>query len=73
MKLMMYLNKRGGRIILTDIRAPDRSEWGTPEDAMMAALGLEKEVNEVRNGINLNLLLISYFIKKYMNLIKVHV
>ncbi|KAJ9595009.1 hypothetical protein L9F63_013675 [Diploptera punctata] len=46
MKLMMYLNKRGGRIVLTDIKAPGRNEWGTPEDAMMAALDLEKEVNE---------------------------
>ncbi|XP_069702498.1 soma ferritin [Periplaneta americana] len=46
MKLMMYLNKRGGRIVLTDIKAPERNEWGSAEDAMMAALNLEKDVNE---------------------------
>ena len=47
MKLMKYLNKRGGRIVLSDIRKPERHEWGTAEDAMTAALELEKEVNEV--------------------------
>ncbi|PSN33797.1 Soma ferritin [Blattella germanica] len=46
MKLMMYLNKRGGRIILTEIGVPERNEWGTAEDAMLAALDLEKKVNE---------------------------
>lgn len=45
-KLMKYLNKRGGRIVLTDIKSPDRKEWGTAEDAMSAALELEKRVNE---------------------------
>ncbi|KAK7872502.1 hypothetical protein R5R35_014290 [Gryllus longicercus] len=45
MKLMLYLNKRGGRIVLTSINAPERNEWGTAEDAMMAALDLEKKVN----------------------------
>jgi ferritin len=47
MKFMLYLNKRGGRIMLTDIGAPDRNEWGSAEDAMLAALDLEKNVNEV--------------------------
>lgn len=44
---MGYLNKRGGRIILTDIEAPDKQEWGTAQEAMTAALDLEKNVNEV--------------------------
>lgn len=47
MKLMLYLNKRGGRILLKNINAPDRDEWGTAEDAMKSALELEKVVNQV--------------------------
>ena len=47
MKLMTYLNKRGGRILLKDIQAPDKNEWGSAEDAMGEALDLEKKVNEV--------------------------
>lgn len=47
MKFLTYLNKRGGRIILTDIKNPDRREWGTAHEAMSAALDLEKSVNEV--------------------------
>jgi ferritin heavy chain len=47
MKFMLYLNKRGGRIMLTDVKAPDRNEWGSAEDAMIAALDLEKDVNKV--------------------------
>lgn len=49
MKLMKYQNKRGGRIVLTDIIAPEKKEWGSTKDAMNAALDLEKKVNEVIN------------------------
>lgn len=45
---MEYQNKRGGRIILTDIEAPEKQEWGSAYEAMHAALELEKKVNEVR-------------------------
>ncbi|KAG8234133.1 hypothetical protein J437_LFUL007499 [Ladona fulva] len=45
-KLMTYQNKRGGRVTLSKIAAPDKDDWGTPEDAMTAALNLEKVVNE---------------------------
>jgi len=45
-KLMKYQNKRGGRIVLHDIKTPDRSEWGTGLDAMQTALALERDVNE---------------------------
>ncbi|XP_030767288.1 soma ferritin-like [Sitophilus oryzae] len=45
-KLMEYMNKRGGRIILTEISAPNKQEWGTSIEAMHAALELEKTVNE---------------------------
>lgn len=44
---MEYLNKRGGRIILTDVEAPEKQDWGTAVEAMHAALELEKRVNEV--------------------------
>lgn len=47
MKFMTYLNKRGGRIILTDVKHPEKNEWGTAEEAMEAALNLEKDVNGV--------------------------
>ncbi|XP_076076958.1 soma ferritin-like [Mytilus galloprovincialis] len=45
-KFMKYQNKRGGRIVLQDIKKPDRDEWGTALDAMQVALSLEKSVNQ---------------------------
>ncbi|KAL1122616.1 hypothetical protein AAG570_002943 [Ranatra chinensis] len=45
MKLMTYLNKRGGRVILEDVKAPPKNDWGLAEDAVAAALQLEKDVN----------------------------
>ncbi|PVD28964.1 hypothetical protein C0Q70_11560 [Pomacea canaliculata] len=45
-KLMKFQNKRGGRIVLQDIKKPDRDEWGTGLDAMQVALSLEKSVNQ---------------------------
>jgi len=45
-KLMAFQNKRGGRIVLQDIKKPDRDEWGCGLDAMQVALGLEKSVNQ---------------------------
>merc|ERR1712150_469314 len=45
-KLMKYQNKRGGRIVLQDIKKPDRDEWGCALDAMQVALSLEKSVNQ---------------------------
>ncbi|KAK0167655.1 hypothetical protein PV327_005026 [Microctonus hyperodae] len=46
LKLMAYQNKRGGALILTDIKSPQHNEWGSAQEAMTAALELEKEVNE---------------------------
>lgn len=40
------MNKRGGRIILSNVSAPDHNEWGTAEGAMREALQLEKKVNQ---------------------------
>jgi len=45
-KLMKYQNKRGGRVVLQDIKKPDRDEWGTGLEAMQVALQLEKSVNQ---------------------------
>lgn len=49
MKLMKYLNKRGGRIVLQDIKTPETPshEDLTAVEAMEKALQLEKDVNEV--------------------------
>lgn len=41
---MQYLNKRGGTIVLEDIKKPAENGW-TPECALYAALEMEKEVN----------------------------
>ena len=45
-KLMKYLNKRGGRVILQDVKRPDRDEWGNSLNALQTALDLEKKVNQ---------------------------
>jgi len=45
-KLMKFQNQRGGRIVLQDIKAPERNDWGTGLDAVNAALDLEKHVNQ---------------------------
>lgn len=45
-KLMKYQNQRGGRIVLQDVKKPERDEWGTALEAMQAALTLEKHVNQ---------------------------
>lgn len=48
MKLMKYQNKRGGRIVLRDVKAPEVEDGMTAVQAMSKALAYEKEVNEVR-------------------------
>jgi len=45
-KFMGYQNIRGGRIVLQPIAKPTRDEWSSPLDAVMAALELEKTVNQ---------------------------
>ncbi|XP_069805143.1 ferritin, middle subunit-like [Dendropsophus ebraccatus] len=45
-KFMKCQNKRGGRVVLQEIKKPDRDEWGSPLEAMQAALSLEKTVNQ---------------------------
>ena len=45
-KFMKFQTDRGGRIVLQDIKKPEKDEWGTGLDAMEAALALEKNVNQ---------------------------
>jgi ferritin heavy chain len=45
-KLMKYLNKRGGRVVLQDVKRPDRDEWGNGLSGLQTALDLEKKVNQ---------------------------
>jgi ferritin heavy chain len=44
-KLMKLQNERGGTIKLADIPKPPQDNWGSPLEAMEAALALEKKVN----------------------------
>merc|ERR1711970_1541418 len=46
MKLMEYQAKRGGRVVFQDIAKLSSMEWGTPLEAVEAALELEKAVNQ---------------------------
>ncbi|XP_032813987.1 ferritin heavy chain [Petromyzon marinus] len=45
-KLMAYQNKRGGRVVLKDVKKPERDEWGSGLEAVQLALQLEKNVNQ---------------------------
>lgn len=45
-KLMLYMNKRGGLVKFDDIPKPPKNEWGSPSDALHAALKVEKNVNQ---------------------------
>ncbi|KAM8927752.1 ferritin heavy chain B-like [Pelodytes ibericus] len=45
-KLIKYQNKRGGRVVLQDVKKPEREEWSDTLEAMQAALQLEKTVNQ---------------------------
>ncbi|XP_069057043.1 ferritin heavy chain A-like [Pleurodeles waltl] len=45
-KLLRYLNKRGGRVALQDIRRPEREAWGNSLEALQAALHLHKTLNQ---------------------------
>lgn len=44
--LITYLHKRGGRLHLMDISAPDKQDWANAHESMQYALQLEKNVNE---------------------------
>jgi len=44
-KLMKYINKRGGRVVLQAIEKPNRDDWGSPLECMQLALECEKKLN----------------------------
>ncbi|KAM4652868.1 ferritin light chain, oocyte isoform-like [Discoglossus pictus] len=41
-----FQNKRGGRVVLQDIKKPESDEWGNGTQAMEYALKLERSVNQ---------------------------
>jgi ferritin heavy chain len=43
-KFMEYQNKRGGTIVLLDVKAPTQQSWSSPLEAHETALQLEKDV-----------------------------
>lgn len=45
-KFMKYLNKRGGRVVMQDVKRPEKDEWGTGLEGLETALGLERHVNQ---------------------------
>ncbi|XP_072444458.1 ferritin, higher subunit-like [Chiloscyllium punctatum] len=45
-KLMAFQNKRGGRVLLQDVKKPEQDEWGNGLEAMQRALQMEKDVNQ---------------------------
>lgn len=49
---MKYLNKRGGRIVLQDVKDPETPFEFSATEAMQKALELERNVNEVNIIIN---------------------
>jgi len=44
-KLMEYQASRGGNVVFANIDKPEKMEWGSPLEAMKAAIELEKTVN----------------------------
>ena len=45
-KFMEFQNKRGGKVVLQDIKKPAQDEWGTALDGMKTAQTLERQVNQ---------------------------
>ena len=45
-KLMKYQNQRGGRLVLQNLKKPEKDEWGCGLDAMQVALALERTGNQ---------------------------
>uniref|UniRef100_A0A670JTH8 Ferritin n=1 Tax=Podarcis muralis TaxID=64176 RepID=A0A670JTH8_PODMU len=45
-KLLTFQNRRGGRVVLQDVKKPERDEWTNGAAAMDAALQLEKNLNQ---------------------------
>jgi len=76
--LIKYQNLRGGRVILNDIKKPEREDWAGGLEAFVAALNIEKSSNAIfleahasatKNG---DPQLASFITKEFLNW-KVHV
>jgi len=70
MKLMEYQNKRGGRIVLRDIKKPDQDEWGTVVTVLETGLELEKKVNQAL--LDLHTLADSHGDKQFCDFLESH-
>ncbi|NXL05568.1 FRIH3 protein, partial [Mesembrinibis cayennensis] len=44
--LLRFQTRRGGRVLLQDVKKPERDAWGSALEAVEAALQLEKSVNQ---------------------------
>lgn len=47
LKMIDYLNRRGGRVVLQPIEKPPKQEWGSGLDGLNAALDMEKKLNQL--------------------------
>ncbi|EPY89138.1 ferritin light chain [Camelus ferus] len=45
-RLLKMQNQRGGRALFQDVQKPSQDEWGKTQDAMEAAIALEKNLNQ---------------------------
>ncbi len=45
-KFIAYQNKRGGKVVLNDLRKPAKEEWGSALEGMKVAQELERTVNQ---------------------------
>ncbi|XP_059496678.1 ferritin heavy chain B-like [Stegostoma tigrinum] len=45
-KLLKFQNRRGGQVLLQDVKKPEGDEWGNSLQAMQVALDLEENVNQ---------------------------
>merc|ERR1711962_1274615 len=78
--LMEYQAKRGGKVVLQEISKPSGMDWGTPLEAMMAVLELEKTVTQTlqqlqtvakeKNDFHLTDFIQQEFVVKKVNIIK---
>ena len=79
-KFIRYQNRRGGKVVFQDIAKPTTMEWGSPLEAMEAALELEKTVNQsildmhkaaaADGDVHLCDFLETYFLDEQVNAIK---
>ncbi|XP_030050294.1 ferritin light chain, oocyte isoform [Microcaecilia unicolor] len=79
-QFLNFQNKRGGRVVLQDVKKPESDEWGNGTWAMEFALKLEKTLNQALLDLHKTAMdhadphlcdfLESYFLEKEVKLIK---